>query len=419
MKKLVLTGCSILLTLSLVAQKKTRKAVFIIVDGIAADIIERENLPALKAISSQGAYYRAWLGGEKGGYSQTPTISAVGYNSVLTGTWANKHNVWGNGIEAPNYFFPTIFRLLKNQYPQKKIGIFSSWLDNRTKLVGDGLAATGFIKADYVADGFELDTIRFPHDKEHRYMERIDQAVAQAAANHITQYGPDLSWVYMQYTDDMGHMHGDHPEYFKAVREMDQKIGLIWNAIKEREKKLGEEWLIYITTDHGRDAATGKGHGGQSYRERNIWIVTNKAGDNTYSKFFKPANTDILPSIAHFLSIQLPVEVKRELDGQSLLGPSVITNMQVNYFQEKIDVSWTALDKNAEVKILVSTTNNFKTGKADEYKELARVPAGKGSYILDVSGLPSEFYKVVLETHGTTLNRWIELTPKKEKASTD
>jgi hypothetical protein len=87
--------------------------------------------------------------------------------------------------------------------------------------------------------------------------------------------------------------------------------------------------------------------------------------------------------------------------------------MQVNYFQEKIDVSWTALDKNAEVKILVSTTNNFKNGKADEYKELARVPAGKGSYILDVSGLPSEFYKVVLETPETTLNRWIDLTPKK------
>ena len=86
-------------------------------------------------------------GREKGGYSQTSTISAVGYNSLLTGTWVNKHNVWGNDIKDPNYHYPTIFRLFKETYPTKKTAIYSSWLDNRTKLVGDGLPATGNIPA--------------------------------------------------------------------------------------------------------------------------------------------------------------------------------------------------------------------------------------------------------------------------------
>ncbi len=84
-----------------------------IADGIPADLIQQLPMPNLQALSKEGGFVKAYVGGEKDGYSQTPTISAVGYNSLLTGTWVNKHNVWDNDIVAPNYNYWNIYRFFK------------------------------------------------------------------------------------------------------------------------------------------------------------------------------------------------------------------------------------------------------------------------------------------------------------------
>src|SRR5690606_20672258 len=169
------------------------------------DVIEKLSAPHLDAIAGKYGYARTLVGGEKNSHTETPTISAVGYNTVLTGTWVHKHNVWDNNIAAPNYNYPTIFRLFKNQYPNKTTAVFSTWLDNRTKLIGEGLPETGFLKMDYVFDGLELDTVAYPHDKNSNYIHAIDNAVVNKASGTIREYAPDLSWVYLQYTDDMAH----------------------------------------------------------------------------------------------------------------------------------------------------------------------------------------------------------------------
>lgn len=390
----------------LLAQSKVPKVLFVIVDGISADSKEKVPTPNLDKIAQKSGYTRAYVGGERGTYSQTPTISAVGYNSLLTGTWVNKHNVWDNNIKEPNYNYWTIFRFLKEQYPAKRTAIFSSWIDNRTKLLGYGLPQTNQLKQDYFFDGFELDTLHFPHDKEKAYMHKIDEKVVVEAADYIKESAPDLSWVYLEYTDDMGHRYGDSEQFHKAIGMMDNQMGKLWEAVQYREKNFKEDWQVFITTDHGRDAETGKGHGGQSDRERGTWMVTNSRNLN---KNFtsNPGIVDIMPTIARHLTVTFPKEQAFEVDGVPLTGKLSIQTMDVKKSGNEIMVNWKAGEPEGKVKLWLSTTNNFEKGGQDNYFLMDEVAVTAGKATVDVAKLPGGFYKIVLEGKYNSANRWI------------
>ncbi|MBX3131906.1 MAG: alkaline phosphatase family protein [Gemmatimonadaceae bacterium] len=297
-----------------------RRAVIILLDGIPADVIERVHTPALDAIAAQGGYTRAYVGGELGGATETPTVSAPGYMGLLTGTWANKHNVRGNSNLSPNYEYWNLFRIVETVAPTRRTALFSTWTDNRTVLIGLGRPEAGAFDIDHVVDGFELDTIAYPHDRESRYIFAIDERLSSDAAAHIAEVGPDFTWVYLQHTDDVGHAAGDSERFAEAVQQGDVQVARIWAAIQRRQA-LGEDWMIIVTTDHGRDAATGRGHGRQSERERTTWIVTNHPKLGARFTEGTPAIVDIAPSVLQHLRIVPPERVVRQMDGVSFLAP--------------------------------------------------------------------------------------------------
>src|SRR5258708_28249509 len=118
----------------------------------------------------------------------------------------------------------------------------------------------------------------------------------------------------------MGHRHGDGPEMNEAVGFTAQQVGRVWSAVQYREKKFNEDWLVIVTTDHGRDSINGKGHGGQSARERTTWIATDAKDLNHYWRGYNPAHVDIIPTIAPHLGVVLARGSPAGVDGVPLEG---------------------------------------------------------------------------------------------------
>lgn len=383
-----------------------KKVVFVIVDGISTDMLQKAPTPFLDSIANTGSYTKAYVGGKKGGYSQTPTISAVGYSSLLTGTWVNKHNVYGNSIKKPNYNYPTIFKVFKDQYPSKKTAIFSTWLDNRTKLI-EGESETKNVELDYAFDGLEIDTINYPHDAYKQYIKKIDNDVADDAARYIKTDAPDLSWVYLEYTDDVGHGLGDSPQLDDAITYEDALVGKIWNAIKIREAKFNEDWLLVVTTDHGRSPKDGRHHGGQTDRERATWIVTNEKNTNNYFKNETLAITDIYPTMLRFLNIDVSKDIAYEIDGTPFIGEVDAYGLSAVKEGDKIVVRWKSnSDKNVKGTIYTSATNQFKEGKKDTYTKEVTVSLTSEETTLSLKKHKGKMLKIVLETPNNVLNAW-------------
>lgn len=385
---------------------KERKTVFIIVDGIPADVIERVNTPAIDEIAARGGYTRAYMGGKVDGYSQTPTVSAVCYNTLLTATWVNKHNVWGNDISAPDYNYWNVFRIAKNQKKDVTTAIYSSWEDNRTKLIGEGLEQAGGVKMDYAFDGLEKQKELYPAEKHSLEIFKIDEKVSEEAAAGIRKNAPDLTWVYLWYLDCVGHEQGDGESFDKYTALADRQVARIWEAVKYREKKCGEEWMIVVLTDHGRKTG-GYGHGGQTERERTVWVSTN-VKTNVYFSEQQPATVDVVPSICRFMDFTIPVELKREQDGIPFIGKVDISNADAVKEGKQITLTWKSYETNPFATIYAATKNEYSKGSKDEWVKVGRVKAKDNRFVFDTEKSPSDFYKFAIETPNNTLSIWMK-----------
>ena len=103
-----------------------------------------------------------------------------------------------------------------------------------------------------------------------------------------------------------------------AITLMDVKVGRIRRSVQARQQAEDEDWLVVITTDYRRGALTSKSHGGQTDRERTIWIATNSTALNErFSNL--PGIVDILPSILTHLEIAVPQAVSEQFDGKSFI----------------------------------------------------------------------------------------------------
>lgn len=188
---------------------------------------------------------------------------------------------------------------------------------------------------------------------------------------------------------------------------MDDQVGRIWHAVQEREKNHNEKWLVIITTDHGRDADTGKDHGGQSERERSTWIVTNQGDINQYGQNNRLGIVDILPTIADFMDISIPKYRAVELDGVPFIGVVDAINLKAEKFGNAINLSWESITKLGKARLWIATTNKFRQGGEDHYYKLFELDLAKEEARIAIGMPETDLYKIVLETPHHYLNTWL------------
>jgi len=75
--------------------------------------------------------------------------------------------------------------------------------------------------------------------------EKANEQVTQMAIQHIKEEQLDFAFLYLGYTDEVGHNYGwMSPEYIQAVKSS-------WKNIETILDQLDEEYRVIITADHG------------------------------------------------------------------------------------------------------------------------------------------------------------------------
>lgn len=246
--------------------KTAKKAIVIGYDGCRADALTfvESNYSGINKMLSDGASLNyVYCGGVNYPAVNTQdTSTAPGWCSVLTGEWADKTGVTGNGI-IKSLEYKTLMTSLTESGVIDSASFITSW------------------------DGhFETDDGTYNLEKAYCEENNInvsfnycleDTASARTAIKDIKQADcSDFIFAIYEGTDHAGHSFGfstNNPIYQAGFRLNDVLAYKTLNAIESRDTYESEDWLIIITSDHGGFET---GHGGPTVQERMIFIVTNK-----------------------------------------------------------------------------------------------------------------------------------------------
>ncbi|WP_240950664.1 alkaline phosphatase family protein [Collimonas pratensis] len=292
-----------------------RKALVIGVDGMQYEKLQ-EAVAAGQAPNLAKFYLaRTYSGGIAGSVTEQATSSGASWTTILTGVWANRHKVANNDDKLRSQA-DSVFKLIRDADARRRTASIVSW-----------------------------DTINnnFARDVDLRYISHAekcsedDQCVADKVSGLLRFGDFDFVFAHFDDVDNVGHSVGYTPAYQAAIQGADFKIGQVLTALALRQQTHpDEDWLIMVTTDHGRSLPGGFGHGGQTLSEKTTFIAINKEANAQLSSPFKdPADmafdglygnatqADIVPTVLAHLGVK-PDAASYRIDGVPLLGePSV------------------------------------------------------------------------------------------------
>ena len=263
---------SILVPLPGFAQEEAlRKKVLLIgLDGVRVDILARVDTPVIDSLAAAGFF-------SDEAKTRVRTVSGPGWSSMTIGARTDKHLVDGNNFEGNDYeSYPDFLTRIERERPDLNTFAVLDWpplgtTDSGGPLFGEEIDVK--VNFDGEADGY-------------RY---ADSLSVEVAVEHLRDTDVDAAFVYLGDIDVVAHATNSRsPEYRAAIEWADTRVGLLLQAVRARPTYDQEDWLILMSTDHGRDDAGG--HGGTSPSETTIFFLA--SGPSV-----EPGTTDCPPEI--------------------------------------------------------------------------------------------------------------------------
>jgi|ERR1700744_2766715 len=199
-----------------------------------------------------------------------PTDSAQNWGSILHGVIPCYHQIKFENLskQYKNDEFPSIFKIISNQYKNAKLGLFCSW----DKII-TGMVESNIINmktySPIIDENIASKIFMYLNHKLFNnpiYDKYLVPKVVNFIKNNI-----DIKFLFIHLDDidEIGHIYKyKSNEYNSKLKKTDEYLSEIINTIKET----WENPLIIITTDHGGINNT---HGKDSNDEVEVFICSN------------------------------------------------------------------------------------------------------------------------------------------------
>jgi hypothetical protein len=243
----------------------------------------------------------------------TFTLSEVGWSTIASGVWEDKHGVDGTklnmdpGQATKNGYLDFLTRI-ESTRPRLSTFLASDW-DNIGLAKNGGPIFGTAMDANFAAS-VPVETIEA--------WNRGDEQVTRVASRYLRRGNPDAGFVYLGLVDETAHLAGSAtPTYAAAIRTTDKRIGRLLAAIRARPSYPFESWTVLVTTDHGQkplDEPSLVSHFGDTPLERTVFVLGTGPGLGPGVR--KPRVIDILPTVLHQLGLRTPGSWN--VDGRSL-----------------------------------------------------------------------------------------------------
>lgn len=275
-------------------QERTPKVLVIGIDGVRPDVLAEVPTPALDGLAARGTF-------SDRARTTYPSVSGPGWSSFLTGVWPDKHGVTDNEFVGRRYdAFPDFLTRIEQERPELNTFAVSDWLP-LVRLDGGMPTVSDAVDVKHVLDGYELG------------WSEADSASVALAVAHLAEADPDALFVYLGNPDETSHHHASiGAEYRAAIAEADGHVARLMEAVHARPSFDREDWLVVVSTDHGRRADGG--HGGDTPEERTTFLLVSGPGALRGAPERAPAVVDVaVTALAHF---GIALDPAWDLDGR-------------------------------------------------------------------------------------------------------